>query len=355
MDRYILKEFAGPFVLYACGFTIMLLSGLLFELTDLILVKRAAVSLVLRMLLYRLPSLIVMTLPIAVLFGTLTALGRLAKDGELTVIRGCGRSYFRIGAPLIIGGLLVSLFTLWVNEQVVPHTNHAYETLVRRLVFQEVMPVVREDLFFRGPDGRFFYIEEVDPTTRSLLGILILESREDRLPRMITAREGTYEGDQWILMDGVQREFDEQGFISTETGFQRLVIQIPQRVETYFGKQKTTEEMNRRELARHIRLFSQSGINVRPFLVDYHVKLALPLSSFIFVLLATPLSLFSPRGGKFFGIAASLAIAFLYYICTSVCRSLGINGALPPLLAAWLPNILGLFFTIILFRRVEGL
>ena len=98
--------------------------------------------------------------------------------------------------------------------------------------------------------------------------------------------------------------------------------------------------MNRRELREHIAVFEASGIKVDSFVVDYHLKLALPGASLIFVLLAVPFGFHSGRGGRFFAVLVGLGIVFLYYAATSIFRSMGANGILATGPAAWLSNIL---------------
>ena len=109
VDRYTAREFFGPFFAAVGGFTVMLLSGLLFELTDLIVDKKMAIETVIRMLFYRIPGVVVVTLPIAVLFGTLLSLTRLAKDSELTVFLSTGTPFRRLAAPILVLAALVSL------------------------------------------------------------------------------------------------------------------------------------------------------------------------------------------------------------------------------------------------------
>lgn len=101
LDRYIIREFLGPFFFCVIGFTVILLSGLLFQLSDLIFVKHVPAATVGRMLLYKIPGTAVLTLPIAVLFATLLSLGRLVQDSEVTVMR---------GVELLFHGLLLLSF-----------------------------------------------------------------------------------------------------------------------------------------------------------------------------------------------------------------------------------------------------
>ncbi|MFS8543932.1 MAG: LptF/LptG family permease [Limnochordales bacterium] len=353
LDRYILREFIGPFLGCVAGFSVILVSGLLFELTDLILVKRVEGQVVLRMLLYRLPGLVVLALPVGSLFGVLLALGRLARDHELTVIRGVGVPFWRIAIGLVAACLAVSAAAYWLNERVVPWTNHAYQNLVRQAVFKDPVPTVQEQVFFRDADGNVFYVRQVDTAQSRLVDVMIYQPGGRTFPRLITAREGLFTERLWHLRDVVTREIGADGFVEREVWAESLDFPMTESTVEVFGNQRTTDEMNRAELAEHIRLFQRSGIDVRPFLVDYHVKLALPFASLVLALFAAPLSLWGGRHGWVFGLGASIGLAFLYYTLAALFRSLGTNGALPPLVAAWLGNILFLALGIVLFVRAD--
>lgn len=356
IDRYLMREFIGPFAGAVIGFTIILLSGLLFELTDLILVKKVPAGTVVRMLLYKLPSLTVVSLPIGVLFATLLGLGRLVKDGELTALRGSGLSFRRLSVPFLFLALVVSGVTVWANERIVPWANHQFETLVRQIVFRDPLPTVEERVFFRDGHGTVFYIREVNHRERTLHDVMIYETeeRDGSFPRIITAKRGTFEDALWHLEDVVTRTLDEEGYVENELRAPTLLYPLTERSQNFFGTQKTTDEMTRRELRDHIELFQRSGIEVRAFVVDYHLKLALPFASFLFALTGSPLSLRSARSGRFYGITVSLVLSFLYFVLTSVSRSLGINGVLPTWVAAWLPTVMFLCFGGWLLYRADA-
>ncbi len=337
LDWYILREFLGPFFFSTAGFSVILLSGLLFELTDLIFVKNVAAGTVFRMLMYRLPALMVMTLPIAVLFSTLLSLGRLSQDSELTVMRSCGAPFRRLVVIILLAGLGVSGLTFMVNDRVVPWANQEFESMLRRIIFEEGRPVVEENVFFRAGADRYFYIRRMDPSGE-LHDVMIYELPERAgFPTFIHARSGSYLGDTWTLHNGVHRETDERGFTVQEARFETMILQTDERADVYFGTQRTTDEMSRRELASHIERFQRGGLQVRSFVVDYHMKLAMPMASFMFALFGAPLALRS-RGGRAYGIAVSIVATFLYYVASSVSRSLGVNAVLDPLLAAWITN-----------------
>jgi len=340
LDRYILREFVGPFLGCVAGFSVILVSGLLFELTDLILVKRVPWQVVLKMLLYRLPGLVVTAMPVGALFGVLLALGRLARDNELTVIRGVGVPFARLAGWLLVACAVVSAVAYVLNERVVPWTNNRYQTLVREAIFKDPVPSVQEQVFFRDGDGNVFYVRQVDSANSRLVDVMIYQPSGRAFPRLITARRGVFTEYMWHLEDVVTREIGADGFVEREVRADSLDFPMTGSTVSFFGNQRTTDEMNRAELAEHIRLFQRSGINVTPFLVDYHIKLALPFASLVLALVAAPLSLWGGRYGWVFGLGASIGLAFLYYTLMALFRSLGNNGALPPLAAAWLANVL---------------
>lgn len=342
LDRYTLREFAVPFVACVSGFTVMLLSGIVFDLADLIVSQRMPVWTVARLLMYKVPSVIAITLPTGALFAALLGLGRLAKDSELTVMRVTGCSFRRLACPVVFAAVVVSILTFALNESVVPEANHRAENLYRRVVFKDAITQIQANVFMRGPEGRTFYVGEVDRTNRRLHSIMIFEplnGTDSPFPALITAREGSYSESTWNLRHGVRRILDEEGYVLQEIGFEKLDVSV-QDVDRLFGEQKTTDEMTRHELGEHIRLFSQSGIDVRRFQVDYHLKLALPLAALVWVLVAAPMAVVSSRGGRFFGVVVSIVVAFSYYVVVGLFRSLGGNGALAPAVAAWSPNVL---------------
>ncbi|MBI2914312.1 MAG: LptF/LptG family permease [Firmicutes bacterium] len=340
LDRYTAREFLGPFMVCIMGFGVILASGLLFDLADLLFLKRVAVRVVLQLLIYKVPAIVVITLPIAVLFGTLLSLGRLSKDSEMTVMRGSGVSFRRIILPFVMFGTIVSLTTYVLNEWVTPVYNHRFESILRKLTLQDPVLFLEANVFFREAGDRVIYVGEADRKTGRMRDVMIYELNPGSFPRLITARRGTYEGGVWNLEDVMVKVLDEDGFISSEASSATMRVGLEKNTEEYFGEQKTTDEMSRKELGEQIRLFQRSGVAVRRMVVDFHLKLALPFASLLFALVGAPLSLRSARAGHFFGVTMSLAVTFAYFVAMSVARSLGSNGVLPELASAWAPNAL---------------
>lgn len=356
IDRYLLREFRGPFALAMLVVTVLMLSDVLFTLADWLIVKRVPAGAVFRLVAYRLPGLVVQALPVAVLVGALLALYRLSRDSELVSLASAGLSLERLTAPILLVGLLLSFVSYAINEAVVPPANHAAENIIRRVVFQEVSPEIREGVFFRGQDDTVFYVRRLDRTNRLMEDVMVFKLGAVPYPELITARLARYGKGLWHLENGVDRELDKDGFVASEARFSSLDLKVDDGTDQFFGNQKTTQEMSRTELAANIRLFGQSGVDVRPFLVDYHLKVAQPFANLFFSFLGVPMALWilrRPRSAHVTGTGGAVALVLTYYVLTPLCRSLGMNGILLPVAAAWLPSLtflaLGLFF----FTRLE--
>ena len=353
-DSYMIREMAKPLLMACMGISVMMVSGFLFELADLIIIKQVEIWPVFKLLVYRLPSLMVQTFPLAVLFATLYSLGGLVKNNEYTALRLGGMSFQRIMVPFLLVALIMAGVTYFINEKVAPAATHRSQNIIREVVLQEVPPGVEENVFFRGPGDRFFYVSRVNTREGTLEDIMVYELEgEENLPRLITASRGRFYDDVWYLEEGLSIDFDQEGYPAFQVRFDTYEINVGQQIERFFGRQRTPQEMSRAELREEIQLFSRSGLNVNSLLVDYHIKLAIPLSSLIFVLVGVPLSINFGRG-KGLAVVLSIVLIFGYYVIMSLARSLGRNDLLAPFLAAWLPNASFLAVGLILIFKGVG-
>ncbi len=358
LDRYLLREITGPLLLILLVIVMLMVSGVIFELSELLIAKKIPLTIIGQLFLFQFPGAIVEGLPIAVLASVLLALGRFSANNELTIVRASGISLRRCLLPAFLLALVVSLISFYLSDAVVPRANHGFQNMVRRIVLQEAKPEIEQDIFFRSGRDYFFYIGQVDATSLQLQNILVYQLNQEVYPRIITAQSGWIKDGVWYLVDGVLRNIEPDGFTSEEVKFGELRLELEDGLERFFGNQKTTREMSRSELAANIRLFSSSGINIRSFLVDYHLKFAAPLASTAFVLFCTPLVLRFlrlPKQSRLVLSSGAVALTLTYYVLTPFCRSLGINGIIPVFWGAWLPTILFGLCGVIAVIRADSL
>ena len=100
------------------------------------------------------------------------------------------------------------------------------------------------------------------------------------------------------------------------------------------------KEMNFMELAKYIRKQELLPKEKRGYIVQLFDKLALPLTTVVFVLIGVPLAITPPRVRYNRGFLFSILIIFIFYVLRALSISFGTEGVINPCLAAWLPNII---------------
>lgn len=338
IDVYLIAELTRPFFAGVFGFIVMNLANLLYIYANLIISSGVPVGVVLKLLGFNLPAIVVITFPVAFLFATLLATGRLSRDSEITALRACGTSFRRLTLPLILGSVLVSYAGFLVNDQVVPWANRNVVDLVRNLMLRQSRPVFKDNVFFKGKNNRYFYVKQVDERTSQMYSVMIFD-RTGPHPVVITAMEGNWSGHLWRLHTGVVHRYGVDRFVESEQAFSNMDVEVDQNPETFFTQgDLSPQEQTSRQLRAQIDTMKSGGVDTKSIEVDYYLKFALPLATFFIALFAAPLGLRFARLGAFVGVALTIGVVFIYYIIMSIARSMGNAGMIDPVTAAWIEN-----------------
>ncbi len=338
LDRYISIEMLGPFLIGVVGFVMVLAVDLLFTMADLIINKGVPLWAVLKLLIYKLPSIMVLTFPVSTLFATAMAIGRLAKDNELIALRTSGVTLFRIAAPIIVLGILVSLSSYFTNEKIVPHANHVANNIIRQIIYKKPLPEVKENVFFKDAHNRHYYARRVDMKNKTMENIMVYEVTDERFPRVILAERASFYGRVWQLKDGIIHKYDGKGYLNYEASFADMKLNVSEDILSFSG-QKTPQEMSTRELQDKIAMLDKGGVRTSALRTELLMKYSIPATCFVFALIGIPFSLPSPRSGRTWGMVLTIVFMFTFYVFASVFRSLGKGGILPPAVAAFTPQV----------------
>ena len=110
LDKYIFREVFKAFIFGICAFSAVFIgSGTLFKIAKYITDYGASLSAVIKIFIFGLPSVIMWTFPMSMLLATLLTFGRLSSSSEITAMKSCGIGFYRIAAPAVIMGFLVSI------------------------------------------------------------------------------------------------------------------------------------------------------------------------------------------------------------------------------------------------------
>lgn len=356
LDRYILKELLGPFIFGIAAFTSILAgSTVLFYLVGDAVKFGIPIVDVVQLFAYKIPSIVVFTLPMSMLLATILAFGRLSSDLEILALRASGIGFHRLVIPVVTMGLAVSLLTVWFNESVVPKSTRSFQEMMRQYS-EKKDPTIKEKINFteydkEGRPVRIINVKEIDKGVMKTVSIA--EYEQSQLTRVISAKSGRWvTSGGWEFYNGVMHNFSIQNPEQvTVVYFKKEYIDIPINPEEA-KRPKDPEAMNSNELKSAILTQQRMGEDPIQNLMKYNMKFAVPFASLIFSILGAAVGVRPHRSSSALGLGISLMIIVLYYILLSAGMGLGIAHVLPPLLAAWLPNLLVGTAALILLRKV---
>jgi len=145
---------------------------------------------------------------------------------------------------------------------------------------------------------------------------------------------------RWVYEQGWERSLHVSA-IANYRPFDVTTFPEQREPPSYFKKEtKQYTEMNYEELHRYIRDLQQSGFDVVRLKVQLQEKFAFPLNTLIMAVLAIPFSLAAGKRGALAGVATAVGIGLLYIMVSRLSESMGNVSQLPPVVAAWAPDLI---------------
>ena len=359
LNKLILGSCAGPFVFGILIFVLIFVAGdLLFQAAKLIIEQGIAFAVVARLFLYRLPEVVIMTVPMSSLLSTLLGMSTLNGGSELIALKSLGIPFRRILRPILIASILVSITALTLNETFVPFASIAADRLMKYEIMKNQAAAIQEKVFLREESGgqlkRVLYIDELDPNLGKMSGIMMHEFEEGRLTTTLHARRGMWQNSQWWIEDGRIYSISREGEVSLLLRFERQRLALRMSPEQLQRSTRKPSSMSAHELWSYITQAGNAGTDLSKLWVMFHLKLAVPWACVIMAVLGAGFGA-SRRGrsGGGVGFGISVVMVFAYYVVMSLCRALGESGNLPAVLAGWGPNCVFLVIAIFFAWRVD--
>jgi LPS export ABC transporter permease LptG len=397
LTRYILKEMIGPTFLGFVFYTSIILMQKLFDMAGLIIKRSLPGAAVLKLLLYALPHIIVLTVPMSLLFGILIAVGRLSADSEIVAMRALGISARSIYRPVFYFSAVMFLLNLYLINFVMPRGNQLFVALHAELTASTAEKAVKPRVFYDQYEDLMIYVNDVDPDTGRWKGVFVLDTRSDRKDpvsasdmsahttapddehaaaaltqqgagqRIIVAESGTLQvmkpsNEIWMDLEKAEthvwdpRKPDRYDHTSN----QRQRIRLPSvsngldstKLSRSF-KEMTVGELIDQERALRDSKTEDDRISRNFARVEIHKKFAIPFACIAFGVLGLPLGITNRRGGKSSGFSLSIAIILFYYIAINNGEQLAGSGKIPASVGMWTANLVLLGLGIFLLGRAN--
>lgn len=360
LDKFILKELRAPFFFGIMAFSvIMVAGGLLFKLADLIIERGVSLGVAARLFLYYLPRLVAFTIPMSCLLSTLLGFGKLSANSELVALKSAGLSFQRIIRPVAMAAFFVSIGSFVVNETLVPLSERAAANVMMYEVLKQAPPVFKEKVFLReesrGRLKRVVYIDKIERRTNNMKDIVIQEFEEGRMSRVVSAESGEWVDGGWWMDNGKVFEINKDGIVNLLFKFDRQALLMAFKPDEVKRDVIDPDQMTIVQLYEAIKLYGIRGMDTSKLWMMMHLRISIPWACIILSLVGAALGSRPQRSGSSVGLGLSVIIVFVYYVIMSFSKSLGEAEYLPPLIAAWLPNVSFLTVGLYLCARANRL
>jgi LPS export ABC transporter permease LptG len=362
-DRYLARQFVSIFLICLSAlFGIWLLLDLDDNVRDFKGSPDMLTS-VLHFYFRRLPAILLILLPYALLLALIQGLGKFSKSNEIIAIIQSGTGIVRVSAPLVFAGLWCSVLLLALNYHWAPHADGSQEEMIAAAKGKPIYEA--RNVLYRDPDShRLWFVGEfpkdyvhggvLDNVEVTTLGKDMTLRRRMNSPKARWDRASR----QWTFEDAMVTTFQAGESPVIERFDSPLVKKTWKETPSQIIKPGlSVEHLGIPELSTWLAspLASQAIANRPSYLTHWHYRWALPFTCLVTVILAVPLSIHFARRGSGSGIFLAVILSLLMLFSSSVTLALGEAGIIPPTMAAWLPNIsfalLGLW---LYHRRVTG-
>lgn len=346
--KYLVKELLLYFFVAFLFFFMIFFCNQILLLAEEILKKRVPLKDVVRLIVYSLPMIIAQSSPFATLVGFLMCLGRMMSDNEILIIRASGQGYLTVAVPVIVLGLIISLFSFFVNDYLLPIGNIKYNKLYRQVASSNPGILIEPNSIKKLNNAT---IVIGDGSENSVSDLIIFDKGSDNRQRIIVAGKSTIVN---AKKDGVlmqmnmdnavsvfldakdKRKFDVLDAEKTTLNiFDSSIFSssssVSPREMTSFDVGKMIKNMKSRKN------YSKQQLN--RYRMEFHKKFSLPFASIFFAFLAIPLAfLFGKHNGQTIGLVAGLLICVWFWAMQILGQIFSSRNGMNGVFAMWLPD-----------------
>ena len=297
-----------------------------------------------RLALLYMPKCLSYSLPIALLFSISFVLGSLYMNNELISVFGSGISLYDFIAPLIVLGVLLSIWSLLFEETTVIDTFREKNELFKVLT-KKSESYSNSNVTVISGNNRFIYqVNYYNDQKRSLSGVTIIErDARNRFVQRIDAEYGEWNGKNWVLhgcrifsstdtlMEETEKDvYDDEELTERPSIFRRISHDI--------------DEMVLSDAQLYISQLKRAGLSYQEALSKFYRKFAFALTPLIVVLISSSIGGLFEKNVLLMSLLSSLGIVVVYYVVQMVAMTLSRNGYIPPAMGAWSSFVL--FFSL---------
>nr|WP_024991761.1 LptF/LptG family permease [Hoylesella pleuritidis] len=344
LDWYIIKKFIGTYI-----YSIMLIISIsiVFDINEN-LAKFSESHAPLRAIVFDyylnfIPYFANLFSPLFVFIAVIFFTSKLAGNSEIISMLAAGVSFKRLMRPYMISCVAISILSFFLSAYVIPHgtvIRQNFETIYKN----KTKNTSADNVQLQVGAGVIAYIQHYDNNLKKGYGFCLDKFENKKLVSHLTAMEIQYDTisdskNHWKMTNWKVRRLKGLREVIT-SGIQKdtLIQMEPTDLVYSKGQQETfTSPELRAYISKQI---DRGSGNVVQYQVEYHKRIAASFASFILTTIGFSLSSRKRKGGMGLYLGIGLALSFGYIMLQTVSSTFAINADLPPMLAAWIPNII---------------
>ena len=358
IDRYIITKFIGT---YFYSIALIISISIVFDINEN-LAKFTSYHAPLRAIVFDyyanfVPYFANLFSPLFVFIAVIFFTSKLAGNSEIIAMLASGMSFKRLLRPYMISAALISLLNFYLGAYVIPKGTVVRDDL-EWLDKNDKKVTSAQKAQRQVGKGVIAYISQYDDKTKTGYGFSLDKFEKKKLILHTTANVVKYDtiSDSryhWKMVNYKTR--DLRGMREKITsGMEKDTVIMMEPMDLVFSKGQQ-ETFTSPELLRYISKQQERGSsNVVQYEVEYHKRIASCFASFILTVIGVSLSSRKRKGGMGVYLGTGLALSFTYILLQTVCATFAINANTPPMLAAWIPNILYFGIAYLCYRKAPN-
>jgi LPS export ABC transporter permease LptG/LPS export ABC transporter permease LptF len=345
LDLYIIRGWLFYLALLLVTFSGIYMIFDFFQLLGDIVRNRIPLAVVFNYYRFLTPQIVYLMLPLSILVATLINFGLLTKSNQVTAMKSAGISIYRASLPILVAAGLLSVAMYVLGDYYLPQTNQRQDAFRNQIKGKPPQTYYRPDRqWIFGQGSRIYNYRFFDPDHNVFADLSVFEfdPQTFHLKRRIYAGRAIWEPPLrgWVLENGWVRDLAGDR-VTAYMPFSVAKFDEVSEEPQYFKKEvKPSAQMSAWELRRYINELAQSGFDVVRLSVQFYRKFSFPLIAFVVALIGIPFSLTTGSKGALSGVALSIGIAIAYWSVSSLFEAMGNLSQLPPIVAAWSPDLL---------------
>ena len=320
------------------------------DLVDAVVERKQPAILILKYFEYFIPGALVMTLPFAALIAAVVTVTVLSRHGELTSLKASGMSARRVCLPILSLTLILCGLLHLIQDRIAPATNRHAMSIKDQIQGRSPRtygwsPGGRWTF---GSDGRLYHYRLFDPQQARFQGLSVfrVDLASARILEQWFCSSARWNGNVWEIEKGWYRTFPEPGSSGDYRRFDREEVAVFDSPDNFARRERTLvagTELDKQasisDLDDEIAGLARSGYDTTRLRVKYWQKTAAVATPLVTVLLGLPFAFKVGRRGSMYGVGVGLILAIVFWATAAIFNALGLETILPPLLAAWSPNV----------------